>query len=91
MVERLENLLREFGYRVVEDAWIEQGRKTYINSEDADRAFVKDLERALLALSWKKHATVLRAFQNARNGETLEIEISGPDTSGHFLHLHKAA
>jgi hypothetical protein len=87
MEAHTEQLLYELGYRLAEDAWADEGRKTYVNSEDADREFVNDLRKSLVQHGWEKHETVLRAFRNTKDHETLEIEVGGPDTSGHFLHL----
>jgi hypothetical protein len=89
MDERIEHVLQEFGYKLVEDASTIEGRKTYLNSEDADRTFLKDLERVLAGHNWRKHETMLRAFRNA-SGELLEIEVGGPETSGHFIHHLKS-
>lgn len=80
------HVLTQFGYRLVEDAWAENGRRTFLSDEDADRELLKDLGAVLAEYGWTKHPNMLRAFNNTATGELLEIEIGGPDTSGHFLH-----
>lgn len=89
-VPAMELLLKPFGYRLVEDAWEEHGRKTFLNSEDADYSFMKELESELTKYGFVRHDTLLRAFRHSPTGEVLEIEIGGPETSGHFLHHLKA-
>ena len=86
MGRHIEHVLNELGYRLEEDAWESDGRRTYSNSEDVDRDLLKDLEVILEGYGWIKHPNILRAFTNARRGESLEVEIGGPDTSGHLLH-----
>ncbi|MBR0783932.1 hypothetical protein [Bradyrhizobium iriomotense] len=81
-----DHVLVEFGYRLVDDDWSENGRKTYVSDEDANRDLLNELAAVLAEYDWTKHPNLLRAFTNARLGELLEVEIGGPDTSGHFLH-----
>ena len=90
MHQQVDEMLRQFGYRLVDDAWSERGRRTFLNSEDADYDFMKELEVALLPHGFKRHTTILRAFRNNDTGEFLEVEIGGPETSGHYLHHFKS-
>jgi hypothetical protein len=91
MGRHIEHLLKELGYRVVDDAWQTEGRVTYLNDENADRDLLRDLEVTLAKYGWRKHATILRAFANI-SGELIEIEPGGAETSGHFLdHLKSEA
>jgi hypothetical protein len=90
MHQHAEQMLRQFGYRLVDDAWNDQGRKTFLNSEDADFGFIKELEAALFDYGFKRHQTMLRSFRNDETGEFLEVEIGGPETSGHYLHYFKS-
>lgn len=83
-------VLIQFGYRLADDAWAESGRRTYLFDEAADRALLQDLGVVLAEYGWAKHPTVLRAFTNTNTGELLEVEIGGPDTSGHFVHHLKS-
>lgn len=90
MDELAEQMLRQFGYRLVDDAWSDRGRKTFLNSEDADYDFIKELEAALSVYGFRRHPMVLRSFQNGETGEVLEVEIGGPETSGHYLHYFRS-
>ena len=89
MRQDIEQVLKEIGYRLVDDSWDDQGRKTFLNSETADRSFMKELELALVKCGFKRHETSLRAFRDGSTGEFLEIEIGGPETSGHYLHYFR--
>jgi hypothetical protein len=86
----LHDLVVSQGYRLVDDAWQSNGRRTYLHDEDADRAFLKKLERALQSSEWKADRNKLRTFGHPGSGEVIEIEPGGSDTSGHFLHHMKA-
>lgn len=68
----------------------DQDRKTFLNSENADYSFMKQLESGLLECGFRRHETSLRAFLNGSTGEFLEIEVGGPETSGHYLHYFQA-
>jgi hypothetical protein len=86
--QHIEHLLKELGYRLVDDAWNSDGRRTFAYMEDAGRPFPIDLEINLLDYSWKKDPDRLRSFVNDEICELIEIEPSGP--SGHLLHHRKA-
>ncbi|MGX4802073.1 hypothetical protein [Bradyrhizobium guangdongense] len=86
----IEHVLTDLGYKLKEDSWNSEGRRTYSNSEDADRDLLKDIEAVLREYDWTKHPNILRAFTNAKLGELLEIEIGAPEIDGHLLH-HKTA
>ncbi|MCS3764964.1 hypothetical protein [Bradyrhizobium centrosematis] len=83
----VHHVLIQCGYRLIEDHWDQDGRRTYVSDEDADRDLLKDLEEFLAEHGWTKHPNILRAFTNVRLGGLLEMEIGGPDTTGHLLHL----
>jgi hypothetical protein len=53
MGPQIEEALRELGYRLVDDAWNGQGRKTFLNSENADHDFMADLEAVLFDCGFK--------------------------------------
>jgi len=86
----IHDLLFSEGYRLTEDAWQADGRRTYLHDDNADRSFVTGLARVLRAHGWVTDDTVLRAFRNCATGELIEIEPGGADTSGHFLHHLKS-
>jgi hypothetical protein len=75
------------GYRLIDDKWDSEGRRTFVHSEDADRPFLIDLEINLLDYSWKKRdPDRLRSFVNDESGKLIEIEPVGAAPSVHFLH-----
>ena len=84
------DLLVSEGYRLVEDVWQTDGRRTYVHDENADRSFIRDISRTLRSAGWLLDNTVLRAFRHGPAGELIEIEPGGADTSGHFLHHLKS-
>ncbi|MEY9221621.1 hypothetical protein [Bradyrhizobium ottawaense] len=91
MGKHVHHVLAQLGYRLIEDAWAEGGRRSYVSNEDADRDLLKDLQTLLADYGWTKHPNILRAFINARLVELLEIEIGGRETGGHLLHHLKVA
>ena len=86
----LDNLLFASGYRLVEDAWATDGRRTYRHDDDANRAYITGLGIVLKASGWKMDQQRLRSFVRSESSEVIEIEPGGADTSGHFLHHMKA-
>ena len=78
------------GYKLVEDAWDEFGRRTYVHDDDASRDYLGSLLRALRPDGWTKSQTELRAFAQTETGDVLEIEPGGSETSGHFAHHFRA-
>jgi len=86
----LHELTVSQGYRLVEDAWERNGRRTYLHDEDADRAFLENLGGALQLFGWTSDQNRLRTFVHSGSGEAIEVEPGGSDTSGHFLHHMKA-
>jgi hypothetical protein len=90
MRQDIEQVLKQIGYRLVDDSWDDQGRKTFLNSENADYSFMKELESALIDCGFRRHETLLRAFRSGSTGQFLEIEVGGPETSGHYLHYFRA-
>jgi hypothetical protein len=85
---KINDLLSNQGYKVVEDAWASNGRVTYIHGDDADQAHLAELARVLGSVGWTKSRDKLRSFE-ADSCCEIEIEPGGADTSGHFLHLVK--
>jgi hypothetical protein len=60
--KHVDAVLENLGYRLVEDCWSAERRRTYFNHEDADRELLADLGRTLSAYGWKRHKTKLRSF-----------------------------
>lgn len=83
------DILVQQGDRLIEDEWEKEGRRTYLNDENADRAFLTALERSLRASGWRLDRAKLRSFLRPEGGEVVEIEPGGAETSGHFLHHMK--
>jgi hypothetical protein len=88
--KHVDAVLENLGYSLVENCWAIEGRRTYVNHEDADRDLLADLGRTLSAYGWKRHKTKLRSFSNDPSGELIEIEPVGAQTSGHFVHYLKS-
>jgi hypothetical protein len=86
----IEHVWQELGYRIVDDAWESDGRRTYVHDDDADRQFLKDLQATLAQYGWVKDKRRLRCFRCAATGEFIELEPGGAHTSGHFLHHLKS-
>ena len=84
------DLLVSEGYRLVEDVWQTDGRKSYVHDDSADRYFVSGLSRVLRAHGWRSDKTRLRMLRKETTGELIEIEPGGSETSGHFLHHLKS-
>lgn len=84
-------MLIDYGYKLIDDAWADHGRFTYINDEDADRAHLLELTRGLRSLGWEADQTKLRSFRHSSGHEIIEVEPGGSETSGHFLHLMKSS
>jgi hypothetical protein len=82
----LDGLLRSRGYKLVDDVWLGNGRRTYLHDEDATRDFIVALANDLRTYGWIIHSDVLRAFDHPATGEMIEVEPGGSDTSGHLLH-----
>jgi len=85
----LDDTLTILGYQPEDDSWDVEGRRTYIHDDDASRAWINSIAKVLGRQGWDRHKTELRSFVHA-NGELIEIEIGGPDTSGHYLHHFKS-
>lgn len=88
IIERgpLHDLLALHGYRLVEDAWSNQGRRTYVHEDNATRSQFIGLGGVLRHLGWTSDKAKLRSFIHSETGEVIEVEPRGADTTGHFLH-----
>jgi hypothetical protein len=78
------------GYKLVEDAWIANGRRTYVHDEDASRVLIRRLITVLRRDGWEMETDKLRSLRHPASGEMIELEPGGADTTGHFLHHMKA-
>lgn len=84
-----DDVLEVFGYIPEDDSWETDGRRTYINHDSASRGFIRVLIAALARHGWKPDKARLRTLVHS-DGNIIEIEPGGPDTSGHYLHHMKA-
>jgi hypothetical protein len=84
------DLLVAFGYKLVEDAWKEFGRLTYMHDDDADRDHIKNLARAPRSSGWRPDARKLRTLHHSASGDEIELEPGGSGVRGHFLHYIKS-
>jgi hypothetical protein len=85
------DLLVSQGYKLIEDAWGQYGRRTYLHDDDATRAHITNLARNLKCAGWEINRERLRSFNHCQTGEFIEIEPGGSETTGHFLHHMKVS
>jgi len=90
MGQHIEHVVHDLGYRLVEDAWDSDGRRTYLSDDNADREFLIDLQTTLAEYGWIKDEHRLRCFRCAASGEFIELEPGGSEVSGHLLHHLKS-
>ena len=86
---RTHDMLIADGYKLVEEAWDNLGRRTYQHDDDIDKASLRALLNLLRPLGWELDRHKLRAFRHADSGDEIELEPGGADTTGHFLHHMK--
>lgn len=84
------DILLQQGYKLVDDAWNDNGRKTYSHDNDASGTQIANLTMALGSGGWARDRNALWVFRQPLTDEILELEPGGSDTSGHFLHYMKA-
>jgi hypothetical protein len=82
----MHDLLISEGYRVVDDAWDDYGRRTYLHDDDAGRGYMAGLAKVLASVGWDRDRGKLREFRHPTTGEIIEVEPGGSETNGHFLH-----
>ena len=80
------NILISLGYKLVEDAWENSGRRTYSHDDDVSRTEMANLKINLGSAGWIRDTNALWIFRQQESGEILEVEPGGAETSGHFLH-----
>jgi hypothetical protein len=86
----MQELFEAEGYKLIDDAWDEHGRLTFIHNDEANRPHLNRLGSTLRYAGWETSKTELRTFICPSNGEIIEVEPGGSDTSGHFLHYMSA-
>lgn len=85
----VRKVVHNIGYRLVEDAWRENGRRTYQHGDNANAAYMRSLAEVLEALHWHCAGGAgrrLLSFTHITTGEMIEIEPGGAGLSGHYLH-----
>jgi hypothetical protein len=78
------------GYKLVEDAWVKDGRRTYVHDDDASGVLIRRLIDVLRSDGWEIDKDKLRSLRHAAIGDMIELEPGGSDATGHFLHHMKA-
>jgi hypothetical protein len=84
------DMLIQQGYKLVDDAWENNGRKTYSHDSDASGTQIANLKMRLGSAGWVKDKNSLWVFRQPLTDEIIELEPGGSETSGHFLHHMKA-
>lgn len=82
----IHDLISDLGYRLIDDDWERDGRRTYISDENFSASEFKTLATILTRVGWERDSGVLWMLRHPVTGETIEVEPGGPDTSGSFLH-----
>jgi hypothetical protein len=77
------------GYKLIDDAWVKDGRRTYIHDDDASAIEFKRLTAILGRVGWEIDTNRLRSLRHPASCDMIELESGGPDTTGHFLHHMK--
>jgi hypothetical protein len=83
------DLLIQQGYKLIDDAWSLDGRRTYNHNDEATREFIGGLVKVLRSDGWEGDLHKLRSFRHSLRSEIVELEPGGSDTAGHFLHHMK--
>ena len=79
-------LLLSCGYKLVEDAWAQHGRLTYVHDDNLTRSYMVSLSASLKTVGWELDKAKLRSFRHHPDLDVIEAEPGGSETSGHFLH-----
>jgi hypothetical protein len=86
-----QELLALHDYKLIDDAWNDQGRCTYLHEDDATREYVANFARVVGGIGWEIDRSKLRSLHHRATGEIIEIEPGGSETTGHFLHHMKSS
>jgi hypothetical protein len=84
------DILIQQGYKLIDDKWEKNARRTYIHNDDASGTQISTLKRTLGRAGWVRDRNALWLFNHPLTDEILELEPGGENTSGHFLHHMKA-
>jgi hypothetical protein len=86
LIGSTHNLIVSQGYRLPDDAWDDQGRRTYIHDDDLGRSHITSMTIVRKSVGWKHDPEKLWSFVYPVSQEIIEMEPGGVETSGHFLH-----
>jgi hypothetical protein len=89
-VNTVHELLESEGYKLIDDAWDSQGRRTYNHNDEATREFIAELGKRLRSLGWERDPDKIRALCHPATREFIEIEPGGADATGHLIHHLKS-
>lgn len=85
-VSQTHELLAAEGYKLIDDAWKEFGRRTYLHDDDANRDYIKAFGRVLKSVDWQTNSQKVRTFHHPISQHEIELEPAGSEATGHFLH-----
>jgi hypothetical protein len=74
------------GYRLVDDAWTEHGRRTYLHDDSLSRGYMASIVKMLTGHGWERHGRKMREFIHSASGDIIEFEPGGSETDGHLVH-----
>jgi hypothetical protein len=87
LMSQTHALLLAEGYKLIEDAWVEFGRRTYLHDDDATRNYIKGLARALQIADWQTDSRKLRTFRHPGSHHEIELEPGGSEVIPTFTVL----
>jgi hypothetical protein len=90
ILSNTHELLVGEGYKLIDDAWKDLGRRTYAHDDNADRDYIKGLARLLQSTGWQTDSRKLRTFRHPDSHHEMELEPGGSEVNGHFLHHMRA-
>jgi len=73
-LSQTHELLVAEGYKIIDDAWKEFGRRTYLHDDDANRDYIKALARLLQSAGWQTDPRKLRTFHHPSSHHEIELE-----------------
>jgi hypothetical protein len=84
--QSIHDLFLSQGYRLIDDAWGEYGRRTYLHDDDLSRGYIGSFAKTLTSQGWVRDRSKMREFVLPTSGEIIELEPGGSEANGHFLH-----
>jgi hypothetical protein len=90
MIGQVHDVLVGHGYKLIDDAWITKGRRTYIQDENLSASQLKNIQKVLGNAGWRKDLDAMWILRHPSTGEMLEFEPGGDGATGNFVHHMKA-